>query len=602
MKIHSLKNLLPVCLLTFLSPSLFAQGTAFTYQGALQANGAAAAGSYDLAFTLYDAPTNGMALAGPVTNAAVTVSHGLFTTLVDFGGAGSGDSNWLEIAVSTNGANAFATLNPRQPITPVPSALYALAASNVLGTVSAGQLTGKIATTNLSGTLAAGQLPAGTLTNGASGVTLAGALSGSFSGNGAALTNLSASNVAGILVWQSVTGTNQQAQANTGYLASNPGTVTLTLPASPSVGDVVRVSGIGAGGWLIAQNAGQSILRTVAYTNWSLLTNWTQSEPIADPWYSIASSSDGTKLAAAMRGGWIYTSTNAGSTWTVSSAPNKFWNSITSSSDGTKLAAVVTYGGIYTSTNAGATWTASSAPSEEWQSIASSSDGTKLAAVVIYDGIYTSTNAGATWAASGAPSEAWEFIASSSDGNKLAAVDGLGIYTTTNAGATWTASIAEAETEVADSIASSADGTWLVAAVDGGGIYTSTNAGSTWITTSAPGEFWTCVASSSDGTKLAAVVAYGGIYTSTNAGSTWTATSAPSGYWFSVASSSDGTKLAAVANGSAGIYTAQINNATSTTPGPAGYLTGPQNSAVELQYIGNNQWLPLSAIGTVNWY
>ena len=369
MKIHSLKNLLPVCLLTFLSPSLFAQGTAFTYQGALQANGAAAAGSYDLAFTLYDAPTNGMALAGPVTNAAVTVSHGLFTTLVDFGGAGAGASNWLEIAVSTNGANVFTTLNPRQPITPVPSALYALAASNLLGTVSAGQLTGKIATTNLSGTLAAGQLPAGTLTNGASGVTLAGALAGSFNGNGGALTN-----VAGTLVWQSVTGTNQQAQSNNGYLANNTAVVTITLPASPSVGDVVRVSGIGAGGWLIAQNAGQTVLRTVVYTNWSQLTNWNQTGAPDGAWSSIAASSDGTKLAAAANGG-IYTSADAGTSWTRTSAPGTNWNAIASSADGTKLAAVVAGGGIYTSANAGSNWTPTSAPSEAWKSIAASSDG-----------------------------------------------------------------------------------------------------------------------------------------------------------------------------------------------------------------------------------
>jgi len=133
----------------------------------------------------------------------------------------------------------------------------------------------------------------------------------------------------------------------------------------------------------------------------------------------------------------------------------------------------------------------------------------------------------------------------------------------------------------------------LAAVVAGGGIYTSTNAGSTWSVSSAPSEIWVSIAASADGTELAAVANGGGIYTSTNAGSTWTATSAPGEGWSSIASSADGAKLAAVVYGG-GIYTAQINNATSTTPGPAGYLTGAQNSAVELQYIGNNQWLPLS--------
>lgn len=60
--------------------------------------------------------------------------------------------------------------------------------------------------------------------------------------------------------WVNVTGTSQQAISNTGYLANNAAQVTITLPASPALGDIVRVSGIGAGGWKIAYNAGQSIL------------------------------------------------------------------------------------------------------------------------------------------------------------------------------------------------------------------------------------------------------------------------------------------------------------------------------------------------------
>src|ERR1039458_7465706 len=84
--------------------SLRAQGTAFTYQGRLNSSGSPANGSYDLAFTLYTTNTTGIAWAGPVTNTAVAVSNGLFTTLVDFGpGAFIGRSNWLEFAVSTNG-------------------------------------------------------------------------------------------------------------------------------------------------------------------------------------------------------------------------------------------------------------------------------------------------------------------------------------------------------------------------------------------------------------------------------------------------------------------------------------------------------------------
>ena len=70
---------------------------------------------------------------------------------------------------------------------------------------------------------------------------------------------------------------------------------------------------------------------------------------------------------------------------------NQLWASIASSSDGTKLAAVVSGGQIYSSTDSGVTWTAQES-SRSWLSIASSSDGTKLAAVVDGGQIFTSVS------------------------------------------------------------------------------------------------------------------------------------------------------------------------------------------------------------------
>src|SRR5690349_14006338 len=91
-----------------------AQGTAFTYQGRFTENGIPANGNYDLQFTIYDAVTNGIAQAGPLTNAPVAVSNGLFTVTLDYGyGIFTGDPRWLEIGVRTNGGGAFTTLAPR---------------------------------------------------------------------------------------------------------------------------------------------------------------------------------------------------------------------------------------------------------------------------------------------------------------------------------------------------------------------------------------------------------------------------------------------------------------------------------------------------------
>ena len=44
-----------------------------------------------------------------------------------------------------------------------------------------------------------------------------------------------------------------------GYIANNAGLVTLTLPATFAIGKVFRVAGAGAGGWKVAQVAGQQI-------------------------------------------------------------------------------------------------------------------------------------------------------------------------------------------------------------------------------------------------------------------------------------------------------------------------------------------------------
>jgi hypothetical protein len=60
--------------------------------------------------------------------------------------------------------------------------------------------------------------------------------------------------------WTEVTGTSQAMVADNGYVANNAGLVTLTLPPTAAFGTVTNVMGKGAGGWLIAQNAGQSII------------------------------------------------------------------------------------------------------------------------------------------------------------------------------------------------------------------------------------------------------------------------------------------------------------------------------------------------------
>jgi hypothetical protein len=64
--------------------------------------------------------------------------------------------------------------------------------------------------------------------------------------------------------------------------------------------------------------------------------------------------------------------------------------------------------------------------------------------------------------------------------------------------------------------------------------------------------------------------------------------------WSCVASSADGSKLVAVE------YQGQVYISTPSSPsGTAGSLFGSQNAAIELIYIGNGQFIPLSQTGTI---
>ena len=236
-------------------------------------------------------------------------------------------------------------------------------------------------------------------------------------------------------------------------------------------------------------------------------------------WWGITSSADGTKLAATVQGGNIWTSTDSGASWTSRAASRNWYNGIASSTDGTKLVASANNGNIWTSTDSGVNWT-SRASVKYWVEVASSSDGTKLAAVVYNGNIWTSTDSGVNWteqSASFGGTKQWYGIASSADGTKLAAVvSGGNIWTSTNSGVNWTEQSASfGGTKIWRAIASSADGSKLAAAAYGGNLWTSSNSGVTWTedTTVNATKNWRGIASSADGTKLVAAPNGGNLWT-----------------------------------------------------------------------------------------
>ena len=624
----------------FLVHSSLAQGTAFLYQGQLGNSGTPANGSYDFQFTVYNAVTNGQAVSGTVTNFAVAVNNGLFSVALDFGtNIFTGTTNvWLNIGVRTNNTAPFTFLSPRQPILAVPYAIFANSASNLVGVLPASQLSG-----TLPASVFTGYTNTVTLTNGAN------LFSGGFQGNGAGVTNVSVTNLTGVLVdsqlpsntayvnsnqtftasntftgantftnlygnsfsgsffgnglvgWIAVPGTTVQASIDHGYLLTNQLLDTVTLPPTANVGDIVRIAGAGASGWEVAQNAGQSILGNLS----TFGKTWTVTQQKGQ-WMSLAASSDGTKMIAANYGTGVYVSANSGASFTEVFSTAVQIDAVASSWDGTHLAAVVNGGFLYISTNSGSSWTGLA--SQNWTGVAVSANGNEFVATAEGLGIETFFGVSPVATYTYNNTVDWTAVASSSNGSNLvAAANGGSIYVSSNAGASWAPSNSGSKSW--NSVACSADGTKLAATVSGGGIYTSVNSGSNWTPSSAPNNLnWVSIASSADGGKLVAAATGGAVYTSANWGATWTpqTNSLPSGVsWDCTALSANGNLLAAgVYNSTSGyIYiseaASQSGTASSTTTGTSGYISGSQGSSVELQYIGNGVFMPISSTGTI---
>jgi len=557
-------TLLTLATLNFQLSTAFAQGTAFTYQGRLNSGGSPASGTYNLTFALFNTNTSGVAIAGPVTNNAVVITNGLFTVTIDFGPGGfTGSSNWLQIGVATNGASTFTTLAPRQQITPAPYAIMAENASNLLGTLPAGQLSGTYSS------------PVA-FTNGGN------SFSGAFNGDGSRLMN-----VPGAVAWQAA-GTSQQAVSDIGYLATNNTQPTvITLPTAPNVGDVIRVSGIGAGGWEILPNAGQTILAGNFQFSQSSGTLWTPTYSGSGGFTAVTISSDGRNIAA-LNGYRTIFSGDSGITWTANSASGGNI-AMAASSDGTKLVSVGN--GIYTSPDGGKTWTLSTNLSG-CTSVASSADGNTL--YVTRNGgpypLYYSVNGGATWMTNNMGFHNWSHICCSADGTHVVAIGDGHLYYSTYQGNTCTNN---SSLSAFAGLVIFPDGSRIIN-FSGGTLYFFQNGVSTYTEHLITGGSANAIALSSDGSRIVAAGG-AGIYMSKDFGVTWTTTSAPGSSWSYVASSADGSRW--VATTGSQIYIAQLATTAST-----GYLVGTQGATVELQYLGNNYFLPLSSQGLISAY
>lgn len=196
-------------------------------------------GTHNLAGSLLGVTIDGGNAGGGNLNVFNVVTTAIANTIVGSGGTlvlstGGGSGADIKLNPGSGGALNFTGANV------LAKSILQVDASNNVNTVNLGDgqlLIGSSGNSPLVGTITAG-----------SGINVT-------TGSG----TITVSTIGAGFTWTTVTGTSQAMSAENGYISNNASLVTLTLPVTAAVGDEVEVIGLGAGGWLIAQNAGQLI-------------------------------------------------------------------------------------------------------------------------------------------------------------------------------------------------------------------------------------------------------------------------------------------------------------------------------------------------------
>ena len=248
-----MKTHLTLVLLFFAAITASAQTTAFTYQGHLMDAGASANGNYDIQFTLKTALTAGATVGTAQAVSPVTAVNGIFTVTLDFGSSPfDGNDRWVELGVRPAGsAAAYTVLAPRQQLTATPYAVRALSATNLTGSVTAGNIA--------AGTITGAMINTGTAISAGSvtAATLTGNVTGNVSGSAGSFTGPLAGDVTGTqgaTVVASVGGVTAASVAaganlaNAATTASTPNTIVKRdASGNFSVGTITATAFIGDG-------------------------------------------------------------------------------------------------------------------------------------------------------------------------------------------------------------------------------------------------------------------------------------------------------------------------------------------------------------------
>ena len=254
-----------LALIILCSAAVFAQTTAFNYQGRFTDSTVAqpTTGTYDFQFALYDTASGGTQQGATVTQTGLQVTNGIFTTTLDFGSAVfTGADRYLEIRVKKPSDGSYTTLTPRQLLTSSPYSIKTLSAttadalsSNCFLCIQNSQLAANSITTSkvANGTVTTSKLSDesvsslkilnGTIVN--EDISTSAAIDGTKI-TGGTITNLNASNLASGTVPVARLGTNTPTSStflrgdNTWQTVSGGGGTTLQLVATNTAAQTIN--------------------------------------------------------------------------------------------------------------------------------------------------------------------------------------------------------------------------------------------------------------------------------------------------------------------------------------------------------------------------
>jgi len=204
--------------------------------------------------------TGQLSLARGGTNASLTASNGgIFYSTATAGAILSGTATAGQMLQS--GATAAPTWSTSTyPATNAVSTLLYASSANVMAALatanSAVLVTNSTGVPVWSSTMTNGQLIIGSTGATPTAATLT-------AGSGVSITNAAGSitidATGSAMSWSTIAGTTQAAAVNNGYVSGNAAQTTVTLPATAAVGATVAVEGLGAAGWVLTANTGQTI-------------------------------------------------------------------------------------------------------------------------------------------------------------------------------------------------------------------------------------------------------------------------------------------------------------------------------------------------------